>query len=110
MLGERSECRAATAALEADQTPIRVKMIECAIFCGRVNSRDGDGRIAGPAHPPTVHRRYGSGRFDMGLLNGRVAVVTGTSRGVGVGIARELLLEGATVIGCSRSALPAIST
>ena len=44
----------------------------------------------------------------MGLLNGRVAVVTGTSRGVGVGIARELLLEGATVIGCSRSALPAL--
>lgn len=44
----------------------------------------------------------------MGSLDGRVAIVTGTSRGVGVGIARELLLAGATVIGCSRSPLPAL--
>jgi NAD(P)-dependent dehydrogenase (short-subunit alcohol dehydrogenase family) len=44
----------------------------------------------------------------MGSLYGRVAIVTGTSRGVGVGIARELLLEGATVIGCSRSELPSL--
>ncbi|MDQ6697630.1 MAG: SDR family oxidoreductase [Actinomycetota bacterium] len=44
----------------------------------------------------------------MGKLDGRVAVVTGTSRGVGVGIARELLLEGATVIGCSRSELASL--
>ena len=44
----------------------------------------------------------------MGALDGRVAVVTGTSRGVGVGIARELLLEGATVVGCSRSPLPGL--
>ena len=39
------------------------------------------------------------------LLDGRVAVVTGTSRGVGVGIAHELLRAGATVVGCSRSHL-----
>src|SRR4051812_10971292 len=43
-----------------------------------------------------------------GVLEGEVAIVTGTSRGVGVGIAHELLGAGATVIGCSRSKLEAI--
>jgi NAD(P)-dependent dehydrogenase (short-subunit alcohol dehydrogenase family) len=32
-------------------------------------------------------------------------VVTGTSRGVGVGIAHQLLLAGVTVVGCSRNPL-----
>jgi NAD(P)-dependent dehydrogenase (short-subunit alcohol dehydrogenase family) len=44
----------------------------------------------------------------MGQLDGKIAIVTGTSRGVGVGIARELLLAGASVVGCSRSELPAL--
>ncbi|MDA2891591.1 SDR family oxidoreductase [Mycolicibacterium sp. BiH015] len=43
-----------------------------------------------------------------GVLGGKIAIVTGTSRGVGVGIAHELLRAGATVIGCSRSALAAL--
>jgi NAD(P)-dependent dehydrogenase (short-subunit alcohol dehydrogenase family) len=38
----------------------------------------------------------------MGSLDGRVAIVTGTSRGIGVEIARRLLEEGAAVAGCSR--------
>ena len=44
----------------------------------------------------------------MGQLDGKVAIVTGTSRGVGVGISRRLLEEGATVVGCSRRPLPAL--
>ena len=42
---------------------------------------------------------------DVGVLDGKVAIVTGTSRGVGAGIAAELLRAGATVIGCSRGEL-----
>jgi NAD(P)-dependent dehydrogenase (short-subunit alcohol dehydrogenase family) len=41
-------------------------------------------------------------------LEGKVAIVTGTSRGVGVGISRALLEAGATVVGCSRRELPAL--
>jgi len=44
----------------------------------------------------------------MGQLEGKVAIVTGTSRGVGVGISRSLLEAGATVVGCSRRELPGL--
>ena len=44
----------------------------------------------------------------MGSLDGKVAIVTGTSRGVGVGIARELLLAGATVVVVVGLATPSI--
>jgi len=44
----------------------------------------------------------------VAVLDDKVAVVTGTSRGVGTGIAHELLRAGATVVGCSRNPLPAL--
>src|SRR5688572_9493803 len=36
-------------------------------------------------------------------LTGRVALVTGGTRGIGLGITRALLAAGATVVTCSRS-------
>lgn len=38
-------------------------------------------------------------------LTGRVALVTGGARGIGLGITRSLLAAGATVVTCSRSAV-----
>ena len=39
-------------------------------------------------------------------LNGRVAVVTGASRGIGFAVVRALLEEGVCVVAASRSAMP----
>jgi len=38
-------------------------------------------------------------------MHDKVVVITGTSRGVGLGIAHEFLRAGATVVGCSRRAM-----
>src|SRR5882757_1815767 len=39
-----------------------------------------------------------SKRYSVGLLDGKVAVITGAGRGVGRGIARGLVREGASVV------------
>ena len=39
----------------------------------------------------------------MGKLDGKVAIVTGASRGIGAAIVKKLAEEGATVVACARS-------
>ena len=39
----------------------------------------------------------------MGMLDGRIAIVTGASRGIGAAIVRKLADEGAVVVACARS-------
>ena len=54
-------------------------------------------------HKLRVRRRCAGMDLD---LNGRVAVVTGASKGIGLAVVRTLLEEGVRVVAVSRSAMP----
>src|SRR4051812_19950992 len=96
-----------------DQPPARLKRIQ-----GHMNEMGGQTNVPGGSGPSTLlhksdshtlaQKDYKCNHLSVGSLDGKVAVVTGTSRGVGLGIAHELLRAGATVIGCSRTALDAL--
>jgi len=84
--------------------------------CGSISSRffpapSEGGSVAASDRPsPTTAPTADTAAEDeeTGQLDGKIAIVTGTSRGVGVGISRRLLEEAATVVVCSRRELPAL--
>ena len=57
-------------------------------------------------HPPEGRVLEAEGRVAMNRLNGRVAIVTGASRGLGREIARAYAAEGASVALCARANSP----
>lgn len=57
----------------------------------------------GSARPPKPRAAYHAARMDLGLTD-RVALVTASSKGLGLGAARALSEEGAKVVLCAREA------
>src|SRR6202043_4153154 len=92
---------------------LELRMIQHALDGGLADTSGGplnDTQLGGVTHAWHSMTKWAplsttTKRLPMRALDGKIVILSGTSRGVGVGTAHELLRAGAPVVGCPRSPL-----